>query len=42
MNCNLWKTLDALLSKRQPLIYSFIHDHRYKLRVAKMCAVFQT
>ncbi|MCE5173288.1 hypothetical protein LQV63_28955, partial [Paenibacillus profundus] len=27
--------------KRPALIYSFIHDHRFKLRVAKMCSVFQ-
>ncbi|WP_281940889.1 IS3 family transposase [Paenibacillus tyrfis] len=31
---------DALLRKRPALIYKFIHDHRFKLRVAKMCAVF--
>ncbi|WP_258881243.1 IS3 family transposase [Paenibacillus sp. sptzw28] len=34
------KKANALLCKRPALIYSFIHDHRFKLRVAKMCAQF--
>ncbi|AHV98319.1 transposase IS3/IS911 family protein [Paenibacillus sabinae T27] len=36
-----FKKGDALLRQRPALIYTFIHDHRFKCRVSKMCDAFQ-
>ncbi|WP_431089937.1 IS3 family transposase [Paenibacillus sp. 8b26] len=37
---DILKKGDALLCQRPTLIFSFIYDHRFQCRVAKMCAVF--
>ncbi|WP_273545658.1 IS3 family transposase [Paenibacillus caui] len=38
---DILKKGDALLRQRPALIYAFIHDHRFKCRVAKMCEAFE-